>query len=47
MGKRKYEQYGDNPGHLFNEATTGCSPKIIITLGIAVVYLIGKAFLRS
>lgn len=48
MGKRKYdlEEYGDNPGHLFNEKTTGCSPKIIVTLGIAIIFLVGKAFLR-
>lgn len=47
MGKSKYREYGDRPGHLFNEETSGCTPKIIITLGLTVLYLVGKVFFRD
>lgn len=46
MGKRKYAEYGNSPGHLFNEETSGCSPRVIVVLGATIIFLLGKAFLR-
>lgn len=47
MGKKKYEQYGHNPGHLFNEETSGCTPQFITTIGLLIIFIFGKAFLRD